>query len=175
MSEPFIGEIRIIAENFAPQGWFFCNGDKVSINQYTPLYAVIGTLYGGDGRTNFALPDLRGCAPICQGQGPGLTNQTIGEFGGTNTVALDISKTPSHTHTVAATNAVGTSNDPTGRIWARYAGLSLYSTTNDNPVPMSTNALGVSGSPDPINHDNVQPCLGINFAIAWEGVFPARP
>lgn len=175
MSDPFIGEISIIAESFAPQGWLFCNGQQLPIPQYQELYAVIGTLYGGDGRATFALPDLRGRAPMGQGQGPGLTNRAIGKTGGTNTVTLDTSKMPSHTHTVAATNAVGTSNDPTGRIWARYAGLSLYSTTNDNPVPMSTSALGSSGSTGTINHDNVQPCLGINFVIAFEGVYPTRP
>lgn len=172
MSEPFIGEIGIIAENFEPQGWFFCNGQTLPITGYTVLYAVIGTVYGGDGRTTFNLPDLRGRAPICQGQGTGLTQRPIGIAGGKNTATLGLQQLPSHTHTAMGTNATGISNDPTGRIWAKVAGFNLYSSTNNNLVALSTNATGPAGSAGTIAHDNVQPCLGINFVIAYEGVYP---
>lgn len=172
MVEPFIGEIRIFAGTFAPEGWLFCNGQSLPISKYTPLFAIIGAKYGGDGRKNFLLPDLRGRVPIGRGQGPGLTNQTIGKSGGINAVTLNPSQIPSHTHSVNGTNAKATSSDPAGRIWAKATGTSLYATTNNSPVPMSANVLGVSGSSSIISHNNVQPCLGINFIIAWGGVSP---
>lgn len=169
MEVPFIGEIRIFAGTFAPEGWLFCNGQSLSISEYTSFFAVIGAKYGGEGREKFSLPDLRGRAPMgC----PGLTNQTIGKSEGINAVTLNPSQIPSHTHSVNGTNAKATSNDPAGRIWAKATGTSLYATTNNSPVPMNANALGVSGSSSIISHNNVQPCLGINFIIAWDGVFP---
>lgn len=173
MSDPFIGEIRIFAGSYAPDGWLPCNGQQLNPSQYAALYAVIGPAYGGDGRTYFNLPNLQGYAPMNQGQGPGLTNQVIAEAGGATTETLDQSQMPSHTHTATGTNAAGTSNDPTGRIWAKNVGTAaLYATTNVKPVQMSAAALGVSGSGSP--HANVQPCLGVNFAIAWAGLFPIR-
>ncbi|MCM2357373.1 MAG: tail fiber protein [Geobacteraceae bacterium] len=174
MSDPFIGEIRIFAGSYAPDGWLPCNGQRLSVSSpYTALFAVIGKFYGGDGSTYFNLPNLQGFAPLNQGQGAGLTNQVIGKAGGATTVTLNPSQMPSHTHTAAATNAKATSNDPTGRIWAKAAGVCLYATTNVSPVAMNGSALGPSGSQGA--HNNIQPCLGVNFAIAWQGIFPVKP
>ena len=170
MADPYIGEIRMFAGNFAPLGWAFCNGALLPIAQYEALFSLLGTTYGGDGQTTFALPDLRGRGPIHAGQGPGLTNHPQGEQGGTETVTLTVAQMPAHTHAPAASSAAGTSSHPNGNVWAasstsdnQYAGTS---NTTMNPA-----TIGVAGGNQP--HDNRQPVLAINFIISLEGIYPS--
>lgn len=173
MSAPFIGEIRVFANSYVPDdSWFPCDGRQLDVNDYQALCAVIGFTYGGDGRNYFNLPDLRGTAPVQQGMGENYLYR-IGQPVGEVFETLDEKTLANHTHAANATSAKATSSDPTGRIWARSSGVALYAMTNDDPVPMYSGALDVSGSGEA--HSNVQPCLGMYFAIAWDGVFPVRP
>jgi microcystin-dependent protein len=166
VSEPFYGEIVMFAGNFAPRGWAFCNGQLLSIAQNTALFSILGTTYGGNGVTTFALPDLRGRAPMHFGQGPGLSNRNLGEQDGTETVALTQQQMPSHTHTLnGSTGAVNTTR-PTGAVPAKGGS---YSTASPD-TQMTPPAL-VGGSQP---HDNMQPSLAVSFIIALEGIFPSR-
>ena len=171
MSDPYIGEIRMVAFTFAPYGWAFCNGVLLPINQYSALYAVIGVTYGGDGRVNFALPNFQGRIPIHWGSGPALTPRPIGETGGEQTVTLrDL---PVHTHPALGASGSGPAS-PAGATWGAQAGRSAPPTYfNGNPnTPMNTQLLGVSGGS--ASHNNMQPYLSLNFIIALEGIFPVR-
>jgi microcystin-dependent protein len=171
MSDPFIGEIRISALNFAPYGWAFCDGRTMSIQQNTALYSLLGTLYGGDGKTTFGLPDLRGRVPIHWGNGPSLTPRTIGKTGGEQTVTLG--QVPPHTHTALGAGGSGPTS-PTGATWGNQpgrGGTSTYSDAIPN-TPMNPQALGVSGGGAP--HNNMQPYLVLNFVIALMGIYPTR-
>lgn len=171
MSDQFIGEIRAVGFSFAPTGWAFCDGQLLPINQNMALFAILGTTYGGDGVTNFALPDLRDRSPIHQGQGPGLTNRSLGASGGQATVTLTAAELPAHSHQVSAANAAGTSADPAERVWAATS-CPTYST--DPPdTTMSPSAISVTGGGSP--HNNRQPFLGLNFIIALSGIFPPSP
>lgn len=179
MSEPFIGEIRLFGGNFAPRGWAFCNGQLLPVSQNTALFSVLGTTYGGDGRTTFALPDLQGRAPMHQGQGPGLTPRTIGEKDGASSVTLQSNQMPAHTHQAMAGSGDADSQDPTNRVWAKtyQTGLggrkqykSAYSTTAEEA--MSPQALAAQGGN--AAHNNMQPYLGLSFIIALQGVYPVR-
>ncbi|WP_088285697.1 phage tail protein [Ideonella sp. A 288] len=170
--DPFVGEIRIFAGNFAPRGWALCNGQLLPIVQNTALFSLLGTQYGGDGRATFALPDLQARAPIHHGQGPGLSPRTIGESGGEAAVALTTPEMPSHTHglsavasptTGAASAAVALSPMSGGTAAYRLAG---------KRVAMDVATVGVSGAGAP--HENRQPHLVVNFIIALQGVFPPR-
>jgi microcystin-dependent protein len=172
--DPYLGEIRMFAGNFAPRGWAFCNGSLMPISQNTALFSILGTQFGGDGRTNFALPDLRGRVPMHKGQGPGLSERTIGEESGESAVTVQINEMPGHNH-VANSVSTQTGKDPTATVWANSGGgrtgKSVYSA---NPsVTMNPNAIGVAGGSQP--HNNLQPYLAVNFIIALEGVFPSRP
>jgi microcystin-dependent protein len=177
MADPFIGEIRIFAGTFAPEGWFFCQGQPLNVNQFQALYAVIGNTYGGTPNVNFNLPNLQAYAPMGQGLGPGLTPRTLGSPAGAPAVDLNAGNIPSHTHAAQGTNATGTSNNPTGRIWAKVVStpqLQPYGqTVAAQPVAMSANALSAAGGVEA--HANTKPYLGINFIIAWTGLFPVRP
>lgn len=180
MADPFIGEIRIFAGSFAPEGWFFCQGQEVSIAAYSPLYSVVGTLYGTTTNPTqmFKLPDLRGYAPLGWGNGPGLTQHpTVGQTAGNATVALSSSQMPSHNHIAQCTNTAGTVSNPANGVWARSAGAALYSAlTPENQ--MAVQALQPSGGNTDGSvaaHNNMQPYLGINFIIAWMGIYPVRP
>ena len=169
MAEPFIAEIRICGFNFAPKGWALCNGQLMPIAQNTALFSLLGTSYGGDGRVTFALPNLLDRTPIGIGQGPGLSNYEQGVAGGTTAVTLGPTEMPPHTHqlTASATTALNTTPDSTQRV--AVATVKTYGAAQ-NLVPMqSTSQAG--GSP----HDNRQPYLGLNFVIALQGIFPARP
>jgi microcystin-dependent protein len=169
MSSPFVAEIRIFAGNFAPTGWATCNGQLLPISQNTALFSLLGTFYGGDGKSNFALPKLEDASPLHQGQGPGLSERFLGETGGTETVTLLTSETPNHTHLMKGTNNDADFGSPANA----YAGLPsspIY--RNDSDTTMSPNALGISGSSFP--HNNRQPYLGLTFIIAMQGVFPPR-
>jgi microcystin-dependent protein len=171
MSEPFLGEIRLVGFNFEPRGWAFCNGQLLSIAQNTALFALLGTTYGGNGQTTFALPDLRGRAPIHMGQGPGLTNRRIGEVGGSENVTLTANQLPAHNHNLNALAVPAASGDPTQRLLAQSRG-SVYAPPSETPVVMSQQAIGFAGGSQP--HENMQPYLVMNYIIALEGIFPSR-
>ncbi len=162
--DPFVGEIRPCGFNFAPRGWAFCNGQLLSLAQNTALFSLLGTMYGGNGTTNFALPDLRGRSAIGPGQGPGLSLYDQGETGGTETVALTAAEVPAHSHAISASTGTQTSNRPTGGYQA--AGNS-YSLTHD--VTMASTELAGS-----VAHENRSPYLGTNYIIALQGVYPPR-
>jgi microcystin-dependent protein len=173
MSEPFIGEIRMFSGNFAPRGWALCNGQLLAIAQNTALFSILGTTYGGDGRTTFALPDLRGRAPLNWGQGPGLSPRSIGEQGGSETVTLISSQMPAHTHTANASTLNGDVETPSGTTWGAdtSATVLLY---NSNPpnTTMNPASIGIAGGNQP--HQNMQPFLCVSLIIALEGIYPPR-
>lgn len=165
MSNPFIGEIRMFPGNFAPEGWAFCNGALLPISQNDALFALIGTTYGGDGQTTFALPDLRSRVPMHQGPGFPLAQQ-----GGAETVTLTVSQIPSHTHAVQAVVPSGSQAGPGGAAWAQSA-LNQFS-TNAPATAMAPQALSSSGGSQP--HDNMMPFLTINFILSLFGIFPTQ-
>jgi len=176
MSDPFIGEIRIFAGNFAPRGWALCNGQLLPISQNTALFSLLGTTYGGDGRTNFALPNLQSRAPLHPGQGPGLSDRQLGEMGGQENVTLLTTQMPSHTHGVRCSSAIGDQTTPGGNVWAAGAGRrgqAFYANApGTNPPAMSAAAIGVAGGDQP--HNNLPPYLTLTFIIALQGIFPPR-
>lgn len=174
MADPFVAEIRIFAGNFAPTGWALCNGQILPISQNTALFSLLGTTYGGDGRSNFALPNLQGSAPLQQGQGPGLSLRDLGETGGEQTVTLLQTEMPAHAHGVQAFSGGGVVNNPTNAALATaHAGKSPVKIYNDTGgAQMSPSALSIAGGNLP--HNNMAPFLGLTFIIALQGVFPAR-
>ena len=168
MSEPFIAEIRIFAGNFAPRNWAFCNGTLLPIAQNTALFSLIGTIYGGDGRTTTALPDLQGRAPMHPGRGPGLTSRRLGEKIGANTVQLTEDQIPQHSHNLMSfTDA--TTNTPSTSVGIGAAPIygSSGPTVDMEPGLLSNNGGGQA-------HENRQPSLGINYIIALQGLYPSR-
>lgn len=167
--DPFVAEIRIFGFNFPPNGWAFCDGQILPLSQNTALFSLLGTTYGGDGRSTFALPDLQGRAPMFYGQGPGLSLRDLGETGGSETVSLLQSEIPTHQHTLSGLNDSGTQAAPDGALPAKAG---IYSTTDANPVNMSGSALAPAGGDQP--HNNMQPYLVLNFCIALQGVYPPR-
>ena len=178
MAEPFVAEIAIFAGNFAPRGYAFCNGQTLPISQNTALFSLIGTYYGGNGTSNFSLPNLQGQAAMGAGQGAGLSPRNPGDTSGTVTVTLTAAQLPSHTHTLTGSNAVGTSQTPTGQLFAQPPSSprrpsALYKTgtptTSTLMAPTVISAAGSGGA-----HNNLQPYLALNFIIALQGVFPAR-
>ncbi|HMW29792.1 phage tail protein [Plasticicumulans sp.] len=171
MSEPFLGEIRPFAFTFVPRGWASCAGQLLSIAQNSALFSILGTTYGGDGRTTFALPDLRDRVPIAAGSGPGLTPRSPGEAGGSASVTLTVAQLPAHTHTPVAQSQPGTTGSAVDDVWARDAGGGkLYSVQGG--AQMAADALAASGSG--AAHDNLQPGLAIQFCIAIEGIYPSH-
>jgi len=175
MSDPFVAEIRIFPFNFPPTGWAFCNGQLMPISQNTALFALLGTTYGGDGKSTFALPDLEGSAPMQPGQGQGLSLRDLGEIGGAESVTLLISEIPVHTHTARATNEIAEIQGPTSStILGRSSGANAYQTNSSaNQVQMAFQELPPAGGSLP--HNNMQPYLTLSFCIALQGVFPQRP
>lgn len=172
MSSPFVAEIRIFPFNFAPKGWAFCDGQLLPISQNTALFSLLGTTYGGDGKSTFALPDLQGCAPMQQGQGPGLSLRDLGETGGEQSVTLLQTEMPSHTHGVLASSATD-SGVPTGNAWG--SGQKGFGSVYAVPPPNSQmNPLGTSIAGGNLPHNNMMPYLGLNFCIALQGIFPPR-
>lgn len=177
MSNPFIGEIRMFAGNFAPRGWAFCASQLLPIAQNDTLYALIGTTYGGDGVTTFGLPDMRGRLPINQGQGAGLSSYVIGQKSGTESVTLTVPQMPGHSHALFATTATGSQPAPTNTSFtATLVGTAeLYAIPGANPLKqgaMNANSIGAVGGNQP--HENRMPALVVNFIISLEGVFPSR-
>ena len=171
MSEPFIGEIKLFAGNFPPRGWQFCQGQILSIAQNTALFSILGTTYGGNGQTTFALPDLRGRAPMQPGQGPGLSPRTLGEQGGSETVTLISNQMPAHVHSMLASSNVGSSSSPEGTYLAAADPSQLTFVSSVNTT-MGQQSIGVAGGSQP--HNNMQPFLCVNFIIALEGIYPSR-
>jgi len=171
--DPFVAEIRIFPFNFAPKGWAFCNGQLLPISQNTALFSLLGTTYGGDGKSTFALPNLQGNVPMHPGQGPGLTDHFLGETGGSDTVTLLQSEMPAHTHALRDHDLdLGELNAPANnRVLAKSANATAY-TAAANLVAMSPSALPPFGNGLP--HNNLQPYLTCNFNIALQGVFPPR-
>jgi microcystin-dependent protein len=174
MSNPFLAEIRIFTGNFAPKGWALCDGQLMSISQNTALFSLLGTTYGGDGKSNFALPNLQGSAPMQAGQGPGLTLRDLGEVGGEQTVTLLNTEMPAHSHQAKAGTSGGQPG-PGNNAWSsglKTAAPLYAASTPQSNVPMSPLALSLAGGSQP--HNNLQPYLGLTFIIALQGVFPAR-
>ena len=177
MSNPFVAEIRIFPFNFAPKGWAFCNGQILPISQNTALFSLLGTTYGGDGKSNFALPNLQGNAAMHEGQGPGLSFRSLGETGGEDTVTLLQTEMPAHTHSpVNARGASGGLADPTGAVWgtsnAQKLAANFYAPTVGTQTQMSSISFGPSGGDQP--HNNLMPYLFLNYCIALQGVYPPR-
>lgn len=175
--DAYIGEIQMVAFDFAPAGWELCDGKILLISQNTALFQLIGTKYGGDGRSTFALPDMRGRVPVCFGQGPGLTNRKLAEIAGNETVTLSVREMPSHTHQHnAANNATKTSPNPDGLFLGISAG-NFFTSPPGPPVtnkllPMNPEVNSVAGSSQP--HNNMQPFLSLNFIICTEGIYPQK-
>jgi len=170
--DPFIGEIKMFAGNFAPRGWALCDGQLLPINQNSALYSLLGTTYGGDGRTTFALPDLRGRVPIHAGTGPGLTQRRLGQKSGTEANILSVSDLPSHSHSINAVMEDGNQSSPTGNL---PAGTKLLDTEYSNAAGNTTmNATMVNSTGNGQAVTNMQPYLTVNYIIALVGVFPSR-
>lgn len=165
MSSPFIGEIRMFAGNFAPSGWAFCDGSLLAISDNDALFNLIGTTYGGDGQSTFALPDLRSKVPVHVG--PGFA---LGQIGGEETVILTLGQTPAHSHVPQASSSPGTQSSPGGGLWAQST-LGQFSSAGPT-VGMDPGALGLAGSSQP--HDNMVPFLAVNFILSLFGIFPSQ-
>ena len=166
MSSPFIGEIRMFGGNFAPAGWAFCNGALIPISENDALFNLIGTTYGGDGQSTFALPNLQSRVPIHVG--PGFAQ---GQTGGTETVTLTVNQIPSHSHVPQAQSAAGTAASPSNAVWANSS-LGQFDNANPPDSPMDPGALAPSGGSQP--HDNMVPFLAVNFILSLFGIFPSQ-
>ncbi len=171
MADPFVAEIRIFPFNFAPKGWARCNGQLMPISQGTALFSLLGTTYGGDGKSTFGLPDLRGRAPMHPGQGPGLSLHDLGETGGSETVTLLESEIPAHSHTLRASQADGNERTPGGQMVATSIGMGMYAAPGPT-TQLSPAMLTPTGGNQP--HNNLQPYLTCYFCIALQGDFPQR-
>ena len=172
MADPFIGEIKMFAGNFPPRGYAFCDGQLISIAQNTALFSLLGTQYGGDGQTTFALPDLRGRVPLHQGQGPGLSPRSIGEQIGSETVTLTASQMPFHTHAqVASTNTSSPAFGPSSAPGAATVIAAFYGSGSPQ-IDMAAAAVDATGGSQP--HDNMAPYETLSFVIALQGIFPSR-
>ena len=172
MADPFVAEIRIFPFNFAPKGWAWCDGQLMPLSQNTALFSLLGTTYGGNGKSNFALPDLQGSAPMHPGQGPGLSLHDLGETGGSATVTLLESEIPAHTHAVNASAGPANLQSPgPDRVLGRASSVT-YRDNPDSTGPLAPQALAPAGGDQP--HNNMQPYLTFYFNIALQGVFPPR-
>ncbi|HJQ26448.1 MAG TPA: phage tail protein [Blastocatellia bacterium] len=170
--DPFVAEIRIFPFNFAPKGWAFCDGQILPLSQNTALFSLLGTTYGGDGKSNFALPNMQGNAPMHPGQGPGLSLHDLGETGGSDTVSLLESEIPSHSHAWNASNSDGTDQTPVNELLAGgVGGISMYADPA-TVITLNDNTVAPAGGDQP--HNNMQPYLTLNFCIALQGVYPPR-
>lgn len=171
MSDPFVGEVRMFAGNFAPRGWAFCDGQLLAISQYDALFSLFGTVYGGDGRTTFGLPDLRGRIPLHAGQAPGLTARRLGEKAGVESVTLATAQLPIHAHQLRASGDVAGHTNAQGNLLARSSNIDLYS--GDAPdASLAPAAIGSTGGSQ--SHTNMMPYLCVNFIVALFGVYPSR-
>jgi microcystin-dependent protein len=171
MADPFVGEIRIFGFNFPPTGWAFCAGQLLPISQNTALFSLLGTFYGGDGKSTFALPNFDGSVPVGQGQGQGLSEYFIGQQAGEQAVTLLLSEIPVHTHQMTGNDEDGNRALPTNNVLGRYS--NAYQSSVAGLQGMAFQSLAVAGGSLP--HNNMMPSLVLNFCIALQGVFPARP
>ena len=171
MADPFVAEIRIFPFNFAPRGWAWCDGQLMPLSQNTALFSLLGTTYGGDGKSNFALPDIQGRAVMHPGQGPGLSLHDLGETGGSETVTLLESEIPAHSHAMNASQADATERSPGGQLLATGIGISQYQTPASQTA-LAPSAVAPAGGDQP--HNNLQPYLTLYFCSALQGVFPPR-
>jgi microcystin-dependent protein len=169
--DPFVAEIRIFPFNFAPKGWAFCDGQILPLSQNTALFSLLGTTYGGDGKSNFALPNMQGNAPMHPGQGPGLSLHDLGETGGSETVSLLESEIPSHSHAMNASKADAIDTNANNELFAKGIGIGMYAAAN-NLTPLADTMIAPAGGDQP--HNNMQPYLTLNFCIALQGVYPPR-
>lgn len=173
MSDPFVGEIRLFAGNFPPRGWALCNGQLLPIAQNTALFSLLGITYGGDGRSNFGLPNLQGRMPMAPGAGPGLTPRLLGESGGEATHTLTLSETPAHNHAVQTAAAPDSTQPGPQSMWARSSDNAALYRSLSKPAAMATAAIQAGGSG--WAHNNQSPTLALTFIIALQGIFPPRP
>ncbi|MDJ0866069.1 MAG: tail fiber protein [Myxococcota bacterium] len=171
MSEPFVGEIRMFAGNFAPRGWAFCDGQLLAVSQNDALFSLFGTLYGGDGRTTFGLPDLRGRLPVHPGSGPGLTPRRLGEKAGAERVTVSLAELPSHGHPMQASADPANSPNPGDRVLAETLTTTPYIDDTDNVSLAGDSISRVGGSQA---HDNLMPFLCVHFIVALVGIYPSR-
>ncbi|MEM7033146.1 MAG: tail fiber protein [Chloroflexota bacterium] len=175
MSEPFVGEIRMFAGNFAPRGWAFCDGQLLAVSQNDALFSLLGTIYGGDGRTTFGLPDMRGRIPLHQGQGPGLSQRRLGSKSGAENHTLTTNEMATHSHDLNANTAAGTDVAPQGKVYATVQvggnDFSVYSPENQD-TSMNDSVIGNTGGSQ--SHTNLMPTLCVNFIIALFGIYPSR-
>lgn len=172
MSSPYLAQIQIYPYNFAPRSWAWCNGQLMPISQMTALFSLLGTMYGGDGRTTFGLPALQGRVPIGQGQGPGLSSYDIGQMGGFRDVTLVRDEMPKHQHSFQVSRGLARERQPPGQLYARGQGIAIYGPTGADEA-LSSSAAAIAGASLP--HNNMQPFLALNYCIALEGVWPPRP
>ena len=175
MADPFVAEIRVFPFNFPPKGWAFCDGQLLPLSQNTALFSLLGTTYGGDGKSTFALPDLEGSAAMHPGQGQGLSLRDLGQIGGAETVTLLVSEMPFHNHNILAANPEDDGNLQTGgpnRVLAKSGNGEAYGPPNVSVVTMAPEAISPAGGSLP--HNNMQPYLTLNYCIAMQGVFPPR-
>jgi microcystin-dependent protein len=172
MADPFVAEIRIFPFNFAPKGWATCDGQLLPISQNTALFSLLGTTYGGDGKSTFALPDLQGSAALGPGQGPGLSQYDVGQTGGSQTVTLLASEIPVHSHGLKASSQDGVERAPANLLPAKGVGIGMYDANNQPTTQLAPEALAPTGGDQP--HNNMQPFLTFRFCIALQGVFPPR-
>ncbi|WP_346897707.1 tail fiber protein [uncultured Roseibium sp.] len=171
MSEPFVGEIRMFAGNFAPRGWAFCDGQLLAVSQNDALFSLLGTIYGGDGRTTFGLPDMRGRIPLHQGHGPGLSERRLGSKGGAETETLTVNQLASHSHSFNANSAPATTSDPMGAVLADVLGYNFYREDGQD-TSLAPGAITNTGGSRP--HTNLMPTLCVHFIIALFGIYPSR-
>src|SRR5580704_18001735 len=181
MAQPFLGQMMMFCGNFPPRGFALCNGQLMQIAQNTALFSLLGTLYGGDGKTTFALPNLQGSVPVHMGQGPGLSVYSIGQSGGTQNVTLNnAAEMPAHSHVFSASTATATSPSPSGRVPAKptAANAAAFAVSQGSPYPtlapqvMNPQSCSIAAGSQP--HNNMMPTLFITFLIALQGIFPAR-
>ena len=171
MSEPFVGEIRMFAGNFAPRGWAYCDGQLLAVSQNDALFSLLGTIYGGDGRTTFGLPDLRGRIPLHQGQGPGLSSRRLGSKSGGEKVTLTTNQLASHAHDFNANTAAAAGSAPQGKVLADATPARIYKEADQN-TDLASSAIANTGGGR--SHTNLMPTLCIHFIVALSGIYPSR-
>ena len=174
MAEPFLGEMKINGFNFAPKGWATCDGQILPITQNSALFSLLGTYYGGNGTSTFALPDFRGRTPMHWGQGSGLSGYSIGENGGAEAVSILVGQMPSHTHTLGGASSAGAVINPSGAMYATApAGATVYGAAQGQSTSLAPGTIGTSAGGS-VPHQNMQPFLTLNFCIALAGIYPSR-
>ena len=174
MSEPFVGEIRMFAGNFAPRSWAFCDGQLLAVSQNDALFSLLGTIYGGDGRTTFGLPDLRGRVPVHQGQGPGLSDRRLGLKSGAEKASVNANQLPAHAHAMQGSTDFGADTNPTDNVLGTASGSNFYTTDSNSLVTMNAESSLATGNGSGQTHENLMPFLCLNFIIALFGIYPSR-